>query len=242
MAKRQGRKRVALLGDGSTFYGPGALTGAFRRAAERLGLRVVLQEAWDPLAPSYAGLADAVARSRVDAVVLTGGLYSNGGRLIRDLRARLGRDVAILGDEGFAPIGLLLKDAGESGRGVYVSVNGLTIERLPAAGREFMRSFSATQPGAEIRPYSIYAAQAAEVLLDAIARSDGTRSSVLHELFRTKVEDGLLGGFSFDRNGDITERPVTILRAEGPGGSNAVISSEGAVVDSVVRPSLELVR
>ena len=57
-----------------------------------------------------------------------------------------------------------------------------------------------------------YAAQAAEILLDAIARSDGTRASVTRELQRTRVRDGILGDVSFDANGDLAEGPVTIFR------------------------------
>ena len=79
------------------------------------------------------------------------------------------------------------------------------------------------------------------MLLDAIARSDGTRGSVLNELFRTRVQNGLLGAFGFDRNGDTTESPITILRVAGGGGSNTVMSVEGAVVEGVVRPSPRLV-
>ena len=66
-----------------------------------------------------------------------------------------------------------------------------------------------------MEPAAVYAAQAADVLLDAIARSDGTRESVLEELFATRVERGLLGSFGFDENGDITESPITILRVAG---------------------------
>jgi hypothetical protein len=59
------------------------------------------------------------------------------------------------------------------------------------------------------------AAQSAEVLLDAIGRSDGTRASVVEELFATKVENGILGSFSFDRFGDIDPAPVGIYRFRG---------------------------
>ena len=38
----------------------------------------------------------------------------------------------------------------------------------------------------EVEPATVYAAQATEVLLDAIARSDGTRGSVLEQLFKTR--------------------------------------------------------
>ena len=50
----------------------------------------------------------------------------------------------------------------------------------------------------------LFAAQAAEVVLAAIARSDGTRAAVLRELRASRVRDGILGTFRFDGNGDIT--------------------------------------
>ncbi len=52
------------------------------------------------------------------------------------------------------------------------------------------------------------------MLLDAIARSDGTRASVVEELFATKVENGILGSFSFDAYGDIDPAPIGIYRFE----------------------------
>jgi ABC-type branched-subunit amino acid transport system substrate-binding protein len=87
----------------------------------------------------------------------------------------------------------------------------------------------------------VYAAQATEVLLDAIARSDGTRPSVLEELFATRITNSLLGSFGFDANGDISESPVTIVRVPGGGRGNLVQSLDGAPVVSVQRPSPELV-
>ena len=57
-------------------------------------------------------------------------------------------------------------------------------------------------------------AQATEVLLDAIGRSDGTRASVVDELFATKVENGILGSFTFDRFGDLDPASVGVYRIE----------------------------
>ena len=87
----------------------------------------------------------------------------------------------------------------------------------------------------------MYAAQATEVLLTAIARSDGTRRSVLRELFRTRVKSGLLGSFRFDRNGDITESPITIVRAAPGAAPPTAQSVEAGVVVRVIRPSSKLV-
>ena len=58
-----------------------------------------------------------------------------------------------------------------------------------------------------------YGAQAAEILLDAIARSDGTRRSVLDEVSRTVVTNGILGNIGWDAQGDLLEAPITVLRS-----------------------------
>jgi ABC-type branched-subunit amino acid transport system substrate-binding protein len=89
---------------------------------------------------------------------------------------------------------------------------------------------------------SVYAAQAAELLLDAIARSNGSRESVVAALRRTHVERGLLGGIAFDSEGDMTRAPVTIFRALRGGGSELVTSTEGAQTLRTISVSSELLR
>ena len=59
------------------------------------------------------------------------------------------------------------------------------------------------------------AAQATETVLAAIARSDGTRASVLAELQDTREQDSILGDFTFDPYGDMTPAPFTVLRVTG---------------------------
>ena len=78
------------------------------------------------------------------------------------------------------------------------------------------------------------AAQAAELVVRAIARSDGTRASVLQQLRASHVEDGLLGSFRFDRNGDMTPGWMPILRITRPAAGRAS-ELRGAVVERVVR-------
>jgi hypothetical protein len=42
------------------------------------------------------------------------------------------------------------------------------------------------------------------VLLNAIAKSDGSRSSVIDNVFKTHVNNGLIGSFSLNKNGDLS--------------------------------------
>jgi ABC-type branched-subunit amino acid transport system substrate-binding protein len=120
---------------------------------------------------------------------------------------------------------------------------GLPKGELPPPGKRFLEEFEATREGEPSPPYSAaYAAQAAEILLDAIARSDGTRESVTRELFRTSVEDGILGDIDFDENGDPVEGSVTIFRVVGKGRPGPVPFLDGAVLDRVIIARAALLR
>jgi branched-chain amino acid transport system substrate-binding protein len=240
LARDRGRARVFVLDDGDPGYGALQAT-AFETAARRLGLDVVTRATWDPRADEYSALARRVAGSGASAVFIGGLIDTNAGGVIRDLRRLLSDDVDLLAPAGLSPVSLLMEKSKGAARGTYLSFPGVLPEGLPPAAASWVKRFGATQPGAVIEPSAVYAAQATEVLLDAVARSDGTRRSVVDELFRTRVEDGLLGSFGFDANGDISESPMTIVQIRRGGSDNRVQSVVGAPVVRIVRPSPELV-
>lgn len=206
-----GARRLAVLDDGDIPYGR-LLADRFARSARARGMEVTERRSWDPGAASYRRLAAAVARSRPDAVFLGGILDSGGAAVLRALRRALGPEPAMLLTDGFTPTSLLLRQAGRAADGAYLSISGLINESLPARGRRFAANFGATLPGVEIEPSAIYTAEATQVLIDAIARSDGSRAGVLDELFRTSLRRGLTGGVRFDDRGDVVAPPITILR------------------------------
>ena len=240
LARDRGRSRVFVLDDGDPGYGALQAT-VFETAAQRAGLEVVGRTSWDPRADEYAALARRVAGSGAEAVYVGGLIDTNAGGLLRDLVRRLPDDVDLLGPGGLTPAPLLMQKSKGAARGMYLSFPGVLPESLPPLAASWATRFGATQRGVPVEPSAVYAAQAAEVLLDAIARSDGTRRSVVDELFRTRVEDGLLGSFEFDANGDVSESPVTIVQVRRGGSENAVQSVEGAPVVRVVRASPRLV-
>jgi DNA-binding SARP family transcriptional activator/ABC-type branched-subunit amino acid transport system substrate-binding protein len=235
LVEELGARRLFVLTDGDPYFGTDVVT-----AARNLGLEVVGSTSWRAEARSYERLARRIARARADAVFLGGFLYLNGGTLVRDLRARLGPDVALVAPDHFGPVADLIEAAGPAAKGMYLSVYGVPNGRLPPRGRQFLGEFEATRAGEPSPSYSAaYAAQAAEILLDAIARSDGTRSSVTEELRRTTVEDGILGDIRFDENGDLVEGPFTIFRVVGKGHPGP---EPGAVVDRVILARADLLR
>jgi ABC-type branched-subunit amino acid transport system substrate-binding protein len=87
-------------------------------------------------------------------------------------------------------------------------------DHLGTEGTRFAESFS-NRFGADPTRFALAAAQAIDVLLDAIARSDGTRSSVTTNLFKTQISDGVLGSFGITSTGDTTLNVVAIYRIIG---------------------------
>ena len=69
----------------------------------------------------------------------------------------------------------------------------IIVEALGPSAAGFVRRFGTTQPGLAVEPSAVYAAQSAEVMIDAIARSDGTRRSVAQALLDTRLRASLLG-------------------------------------------------
>jgi branched-chain amino acid transport system substrate-binding protein len=200
-AKQLGLKRVFVLNDGET-YGHGvALT--MRKSLLDLGIEVAGFAGWDKNASSYEALATKIKGLGADAVFLGGIIDNNGAQLIEDLKA--GFTGTILMPDGFNEPTL----NGPAADGSYVSIGGQPPDTLTGAGATFVKDFGA-EIGAAPKQDSVYAAQAMLVLLDAIAKSDGTRASVTTNLLRTKVTDGILGTFSIDESGDTNLNPVTI--------------------------------
>jgi ABC-type branched-subunit amino acid transport system substrate-binding protein/streptogramin lyase len=241
LARQLGLRSVYLLHDGSEFWKT-LLTDPFRRAAGRLGVRVAGSAAFAPSAKSYDALAVQVARSGAQGVVIGGDPYDGGDRLLKALRARLGERFTIMGGFLFSFAPDVLERAGAAARGLYATSTDVPLTALPlgTAGRRFARDV-----GASDAPLQgvLEAGQAAELVLDAIARSDGTRESVLRELRASRVRGGILGSFRFDGNGDIRPASIPILRITGATPPGAGLSGEfqGAVVDRVVRVPSSLV-
>jgi branched-chain amino acid transport system substrate-binding protein len=202
-AKEQGIKSVYILNDKES-YGLGVATN-FRNAAQSLGIEIAGFTAWDPKASSYEATFNKVKGTGADAVFLGGLIDENGAKVIRDKVAVLGPndgDVKLLAPDGFTTQ-QTIDEAGAAAAGMFMSVAGVPIDQFKGAGKEFADEFKAAKlKGKAIDPYAIYGAQAGRVLLDAIAASDGSRADIIAKVFEAKVEDGLIGSFEINENGD----------------------------------------
>jgi len=212
-AKQLHLKKVFVLNDKET-YGLGIAT-LFRLAAAKQGIKVAGFQGWDKGATSYASLATKIQSSGADGVFLGGIVCNNGGKLIKDLRAALGTKVTLFGPDGWTPISATIQGAGPAANGMYISQPGIPINKLSGAGKKWASDFAKTRGGKQPDPYTAYAAEAAEVLLTAISHSDGSRGDAASKLFGTSVNNGILGNFKIDKNGDTTLGTVTFWVVKG---------------------------
>jgi branched-chain amino acid transport system substrate-binding protein len=206
-ARRLGVKRVYAVDQGdlpsSTF------AASFIREARRLGLGAAGPGSWDPEGSSYGPLISAIARTHADGVFLAVTSSPQSVRLLTALRKGLGPRVQFMAADGFDPAAAAL--AGPAAERMTISQPGPAYNRLGKEGRRFVASFSKRFGGKPTR-YAVEAAQAIDVLLGAIARSDGTRSSVTSNLFETQISNGILGSFGITPTGDTTLNVVAIYR------------------------------
>jgi hypothetical protein len=91
--------------------------------------------------------------------------------------------------------------------GMFASLPGRVPQNLTGPGRPLVAKLR-KEVGSAVELYAPYAGQAAEVLLDAIARG-ASRSGVISALFITRIRDGITGSFSILPSGDPSLGAIT---------------------------------
>jgi branched-chain amino acid transport system substrate-binding protein len=184
MAKDLGVKKCYILNDNET-YGQG-VAQSFQAEATKQGITVLGNEAWDAKQPNYTALFQKIKGLGADCVYLGGIFDNNGGQLIKDKVAVLGDNTAVklMGPDGFTGYPELNKLP--EGQGMYLSFPGLTNQDLRAQGgsaAKLLDAYKAKYGSDPASSYALYGVAAVQVILEAIAKSDGTRASVNNQVF-----------------------------------------------------------
>jgi branched-chain amino acid transport system substrate-binding protein len=201
--QEQGTTQLYILNDREA-YGLGVATNV-RNAAEAVGIEVVGFEAWDPRASNYEALMRQIQQSGADGLFLGGLIDENGAQVIKDKVTILGDNegVKLYMPDGFTTQQTIDEAGVENTRGAFFSVAGVPVDEFESEeAQAFIAEFQESLGGEPVDPYAVYGAQAASVLLEAIANSDGSRASVIEQIFQVEVAGGYLGDFSFNENGD----------------------------------------
>src|SRR5215203_1693638 len=219
----EGFESVYILDDKET-YGKG-LADQFQQAAEDQGIEVVGREGIDGSAPNYRSLMNKIAQAQPDAIYFGGIIENNAAQLIKDkVGAGMSNDdVAFIGPDGIF-VDELLSQAGDSAEGIFVTFGGLPQKELSEEGQQFVDDFE-SKYDEPIQPYTAYAYEAANVMLDAIEKASEEagggvpdRQAVVEQIFATENYHGVLARgskWSFDEDGDTTLTKLSVQRVEG---------------------------
>jgi branched-chain amino acid transport system substrate-binding protein len=96
----------------------------------------------------------------------------------------------------------------------FITFGGVDPKLLTGKGKDFYESYKKTY-GGEPEGYAVYGYEAAKVVIAAMQRIHAagrgiTREAVLAEVGATKDFAGALGTWSFDANGDTTNRTMSV--------------------------------
>jgi branched-chain amino acid transport system substrate-binding protein len=206
-----GCRRTYVLDDGEVDGADAARS--FEVAAQRAGPRVVAIQAFPRDAPNYKALANGVAQTHPDCVLISADAESGAVGLTEQLAATM-PDVKVFGSAGLAES--TYTDPAQGGipasidSRVVLTAPNLADSQYPRSARAFAAAYQ-RRYGA-IEPDSIFGYEAISLLLSAISRATdrGTepavRSAVRAALFATQDRHSVLGTYSVDRDGDTTLR------------------------------------
>jgi branched-chain amino acid transport system substrate-binding protein len=187
--RERGCRRVAALRDGE-IYGRG-LDAGLRRAARRLGLRIVLAGRLGRRAA-----ARRVRRARADCVAFAGLPTTRTLALLRSLHR-----VRLFGGDALA--------GARVPRRLLITLDVRPPSALPPAGQDFFRRTGETDA------YGVYGYEAMRLVLDAVASGAAHPAAVIRRLRALPPQAGVLGTYRFDRFGDTTLRTFGLYRVRG---------------------------
>jgi DNA-binding SARP family transcriptional activator len=207
-----GVRRVAMLDDGGQGATP-SHEAWFEYSAARLGMHVDVVRA-----RTVRALVDRLRALHAQALFVAKDMPYDPRLAYSTLRHAFGSSWPIVGTDFLG--------ANPFNTGTYLLAAGLPNAQLPPAVRRLHDSISLG---------GAYAAGAAEVLLDAIARSNGTRASVVDQLLRTHLKSTYLGDLRFTAGGDPVGAPVSVFRASPIQGTDPYFQHE-QFVRAIVPP------
>jgi branched-chain amino acid transport system substrate-binding protein len=189
-AKSIGIKSVYVLNDTQT-YGQG-VAQAFTTEAKKQGITVLSSgaygEGWDAKQTDYTALFTKIKALNPDMVYVGGIFDNNGGQLTKDKFAVLGDNtkVKFMAPDGFT--GYPDFNSMPEADGALLTFAGLSSDLLAAidpngAGAKFVKAYKKEYGKDPVGSYPVYGVAAIQVILAAIAKSDGTRKGVTNAIF-----------------------------------------------------------
>jgi branched-chain amino acid transport system substrate-binding protein len=202
-AQEMGFRRVYVLDDNEV-YGKGLAT-QFADTCQDLDIDVLGHDSIDAKSQEFKSLMTAIREARPDLVYFGGTTQSKGGQIAKDMRAA-GLDCKIMVPDACFEEAFIEAAGPKNVNGLcYATFGGLPPDALTGRGKEFVEKYRRrfeTEPGA----YAIYGYEAGKVALTAIERAGKKdRAAIVDACLAIRdFDQGALGTWSFDENGDTT--------------------------------------
>ena len=211
-AKEIGLKKVFVLNDREV-YGKG-VAGAFEARAKEIGLEIVGTDGLDAKASNYKSLVTKIKQAGADLVYFGGTTQTNAGQLAKDIVSGGLKAKLIVPDGCYENAFIEAAGAKALQDRCFITFGGVDPKLLKGKGAEFYENYKKTYK-AEPEGYAVYGYESAKAILAAMERIHKAggkidRATVLAEVGKTKDFQGALGTWSFDENGDTTNRTFSV--------------------------------
>jgi len=211
-------KNVFIIHDKTT-YGQG-LAEEFRKRLEALGGRTVAFVGTEEQA-NFVPIINQIRGARpIPELIYFGGIYSQIGPFVKQLRER-GVKTRLMGGDGLDASEFVRLAGKENAAGTFYTTVAGPVSAFPKA-REVAQKFK-QKYGKDIEGFGIYAYDAANVILmaleNAIKASGGrkpTRELVAQEVRKVRME-GLTGTIEFDDKGDNKKARYFVMQVAATG-------------------------
>lgn len=206
-ARCLGFENIYILDD-RQLYGKG-VADAFVQQAETEGLNIVGRDGVESTDIDFRSLLTKVRAANPD-LVYGGFVIDSGGPQVIQQMASLGlfeQGIKFMGPDGLVNPALVEQVGGPDAvnNNIFLTFPGLSPSQLTSeAGLKFYNDFVA-EYGSEPSPWSTYAYQAMQVILDSVERASAKdRAAILTAMRDMESFEGVTGTFGFDENGDPT--------------------------------------
>lgn len=194
-------KVVAILHD-KTAYGKG-LADETKKAMNAAGKEEALYEAITAGEKDYTAVVSKLKQANVDLVYL-GGYHSEGGLIVRQMRAQ-GMDTVLMGGDALVT-SEYWQITGKDGEGTLMTFS--PDPRKNPAATDLVKAFR--DKGVEPEGYVLYTYAAFQVFKQAAEKAGGTDLEKMIEALNGTEFDTAIGKFTFDDKGDPSLPPYAV--------------------------------
>ena len=209
MYRKLAVRKLAIVDDQET-YGKG-IADQVEKEFKKLGGRILSHDGIPKGTQDFHAILTKIKAEKPDALFF-GGVTTTGGGLIRKQMPDVGLTIKYMGGDGIVEDEFLTV-AGDAATNSYGSVAAIDATKVPAAAA-FLTAYK-TKFGSDPGAYSANGYVAANIIIAAVKAGGVNREKVRAWVANLKSFKSILGTFGFDKNGDTTNRIISVYKVEG---------------------------